>query len=284
MLTPNKQQKTPSHVFSQLRIEPVTRTRILTGLVSLPVIIVTIQVGGWWYTTVVTLIALIATSEFIHIMTVKGHRPHLILALAIVLVAMIDRVWPNWPVFIPAFVFLAMLGLVWELYRQNSEAPVVDWALTLTGGAYIGLGMAHLIGLRLLPDGHVWVWLAVLVTWGSDSFAYFGGRAFGKRQFWPRWSPKKTWAGIIAGYFGGMFGGLLVVLIFHFPLWHALILGLLAGFVGPFGDLSVSMMKRYAGVKDSSHLLPGHGGMLDRIDSVLFVIVVVYYYGFWVVL
>jgi phosphatidate cytidylyltransferase len=239
-------------------------------------------VGGWWFILVLSVITATAIWEFTHMMEVKGHHPRLLLALAVFVAALMDRLWPEEAIFAPIFIFLAMLGLVLELYRKDSPAPVVDWALGLIGGAYIGLGMSYLLGLRLMPDGPAWTWMAILCTWGSDTFAYFGGRAFGKRLFWPRWSPKKTWAGIIAGYFGGVFGGVLVSLIFSFPLQHAVILGLLAGFVGPFGDLSISMMKRYAGVKDASHLIPGHGGMLDRIDSSLFVIVIVYYYAVWI--
>lgn len=257
------------------------KTRLMTAFVLLPVVFVLIQWGGWAFSLVLTLIALVATWEFVHIMTVRGHKPTLLFAFAFVLAALGNMQFPEWQLFVPTCTILLMLMLVWELFQTDSKAQPVDWALTVGGSLYIGLGLGHLLGLRLLPDGHIWVWLAIACTWGADTGAYFGGRAFGKHKFWPRWSPKKTWEGIFAGVFGGMFGGGLVTLVFNFPLTQALIIGILVSVVGPFGDLSISMMKRYAGVKDSSHLLPGHGGVLDRADSVLFASVMVFYYATW---
>jgi len=257
------------------------KTRLITALVALPIIIFLVQLGSWAFFAVVTAIGLMAAWEFGQIMTGKGHNPVTIFLGGFALIPIAHFYWAGQPIFVPALMALIMLLLVWELFQTTAIAQPLDWALTVAGGLYIGLGLGHLIGLRQLPQGHIWVWLALLCTWGADSFAYFGGRAWGKRPFWPRWSPKKTWEGIIAGLFGGMTGGLLVVLIFEFSVVHALINGLLVAAVGPLGDLSISMLKRYAGVKDSSQLIPGHGGFLDRIDSILFSTVVVFYYAVW---
>lgn len=215
-------------------------------------------------------------------MQAKAHKPALLFAFAIVLCAIANMQFPTWSIFVPAFTGLLIAHLIWELFQTDSTTQPIDWSLTVAGSAYIGLGISHLLGLRLLPDGPAWVWLAIAGTWGADTAAYFGGRAFGKHQFWPRWSPKKTWEGFIAGIFGGILGCLLVPLVFGFPILHALIIGVAVSLVGPLGDLSVSMLKRYAGVKDSSQLIPGHGGMLDRIDSILFAAVTVFYYAVWV--
>ena len=228
-------------------------------------------------------IALIAAWEFVRIMTVRGHNLALWFAFGFVLAAIGDVQFAQQRLFVPSFTILLLLLLVWELFQTEQTTQPLDWALTVAGSVYIGLGLSYLLGLRLRPDGNVWVWLVLLCTWGADSFAYFGGRAFGKHKFWPRWSPKKTWEGIAAGILGGMVGGFLIFLVFKFALVHALVIGVLVSVVGPFGDLSVSMLKRYAGVKDSSQLIPGHGGFLDRIDSVLFASVAVFYYAVWVV-
>jgi phosphatidate cytidylyltransferase len=142
--------------------------------------------------------------------------------------------------------------------------------------------MAHLIALRQLADGLAWVWLALLSTWGADTLAYFVGRTRGRHKLWPRHSPKKTWEGLFGGIGGGLLGAAIVT-SFSSLTWHTtLIIGTVVPVVALFGDLSISMMKRHVGVKDSSRLFPGHGGFLDRIDSLLFVSIVVYYYAFWV--
>ena len=112
-------------------------------------------------------------------------------------------------------------------------------------------------------------------------FAYFVGRNVGKHKLWPRLSPKKTWEGFIGGIAGGVIGAAIVLAIFKLPLASALVAGAIVAVVALFGDLSISMMKRHVGVKDSSNLIPGHGGFLDRADSLLFVAPVVYYFAVW---
>ncbi|MEM7033655.1 MAG: phosphatidate cytidylyltransferase [Chloroflexota bacterium] len=260
----------------------MTRTRIITGLISLPIVIALIQWGSWPFSIVITVIALVAAWEFGQMMVAKGHQPSLFFSVILVLVTLTHMRFPEWQLLVPGLTISIIVILIWELFQTTSDTQPVDWALTTTGSLYIGLGLGHLIGLRLLPEGYVWVWLAIACTWGADTFAYFGGRTFGRHAFWPRWSPKKTWEGFVAGILGGMFGGWVVVLVHGFPLMQALIIGVIVALVGPFGDLSMSMMKRYTGVKDSSDLIPGHGGVLDRVDSVIFSAIVVYYYAVWV--
>jgi phosphatidate cytidylyltransferase len=124
--------------------------------------------------------------------------------------------------------------------------------------------------------------LALLSTWGADTFAYFVGRAIGRRKLWPRHSPKKTWEGLAGGVGGGMFGAWLAAALGGLWWPGAVVLGAVVAIIALFGDLAESMMKRQVGVKDSSNLFPGHGGFLDRIDSLLFVNVVIYYYAVWI--
>ena len=260
------------------------KTRIIVGLSLLAVVIAFVQLGEWVFFGGVTLVTLLAVWEFIRMMQVKGHRPALFFAIAFALAALLNGQFPARGILTPAFSLLFLLSLVWQLFQADSDAPVADWALPIAGGAYIGLAMSHLLGIRSLPQGNAWLWVVLFGVWGADTFAYFIGKAFGRHKFWPRHSPKKTWEGIVGGVLGGMVGAGLMLLIFHLPPLHALAIGVLASIAGPFGDLSISMMKRCAGVKDSSHLIPGHGGMLDRIDSVLFVAIVSYYYLVWVVI
>ncbi len=155
-------------------------------------------------------------------------------------------------------------------------------ALVSLGFLYLGI-LAPMIGLiRDFWQGGIWVLLLFAVTWLNDTFAYFVGHWWGRRKLAPQVSPGKT----LEGFFGGMVGSLVGSLFVWFfwqplPLAAALLLALLAGVIGPLGDLSESLLKRAFGVKDSGHLIPGHGGMLDRIDALLFNAPVVYGFALW---
>lgn len=261
----------------------VTKTRLITALTLLPVVAFFIQMGGWWFFACVLVIALLAVWEFIYMMRKRGHQPTLWLAIGITVLGLMSLPLQERGVAIPVMAGLFMLSLTWQLFQKDSTATVVDWALTIAGAGYIGVGLGHLWGLRLLPDGAAWVWLALFSTWGTDTYAYMVGKKFGRHKFFPRLSPKKTWEGVLGGIVGGVSLGVLVSSVSVVPLVDGMLVGALIALVDPFGDLSISMMKRYAGVKDSSHLFPGHGGMLDRTDSVIFAVIVSYYYVLWVV-
>ena len=127
--------------------------------------------------------------------------------------------------------------------------------------------------------------LSLLISiWLCDTAAYMIGSAIGKHKLFPKVSPKKTWEGAISGFFGAIIGFVLCtqipLLIKDFPIFHAIIIGIIIGSIGQIGDLVESKIKRDVGVKDSSSILPGHGGMLDRFDSIMFVIPVVFIYVF----
>lgn len=146
-------------------------------------------------------------------------------------------------------------------------------ALAVLGAVYPGLLLGTVVRLRQLPDGVAWVFLAVVVTWLNDSGAYFAGRAYGRRKLYARISPSKTWEGAAGGLVASIAGALAVKSLGwlpQLPWWGSVVVGAGAGVLGPLGDLSESMLKRAYGAKDSSRLLPGHGGLLDRIDALLF--------------
>lgn len=255
-------------------------TRIVTALIALPLVATAVYVGGIWFLSGVLLIALISSWEFDRMMKAGGYKtsPGFTLGLTALLVANNYRSDLSLNCILS---FFLLASLVWQLFRRDSTAPTADWALTLIGGLYIGWGLGHLVGLRQLANGQAWVWLALISTWSADTMAYLIGRSLGRRKLWPRLSPKKTWEGFIGGIVGGMVGSGVVAYLFELGWINALLLGMIIPVVALFGDLSISMMKRHAGVKDSSQLFPGHGGFLDRADSMLFVSVVVYYYVVW---
>jgi phosphatidate cytidylyltransferase len=181
-----------------------------------------------------------------------------------------------------------VLSLIWIIARRRREGAFTDWAWTLGGILYVGFLLSYYVSLRGLDDGRNWVFLAIAVTAASDTAAYFIGRALGKHKLAPAISPGKSWEGTIAGFLGAIAVALLFTLSSPFQLpigWgQAMILGVLISLFGQLGDLAESRLKRSTGVKDSGTLLAGHGGLLDRMDSIVFAGVVVYYYVVWVIL
>jgi phosphatidate cytidylyltransferase len=151
---------------------------------------------------------------------------------------------------------------------------------------YVGWLLGYAVALRGITDGRSWVFLALFCTFGSDTAAYFLGRAIGKHKLAPSISPGKTWEGAAGGLLGAMGVALLfllptpVSLASYLTWWQAVIIGSIVSVFGQLGDLVESLFKRNVGAKDSGTLLAGHGGVLDRTDSVMFAVVVVYY---WVI-
>lgn len=204
---------------------------------------------------------------------------------------------------VTAAVILPLIALLFE--RRDMRGRLVGWALTLSGTLYVAWLMSHFQTLRLLGGagseiGRGWVFYTLAATWGFDSGAYLVGSRVGKNRFMTWISPNKTWEGVA----GGLVLCLVVTLIARstllpevipalrtvlgwealpIPWWHAPLLALAVAGAAQFGDLAESMIKREAGAKDASELIPGHGGMLDRVDSLLFTIVLVFYYAVAVV-
>ncbi len=285
-----------------------TTTRILVGLVGIPAVIFIILQGGWLFFLFVQLIAVLALKELYDLAERKSSHPIRALGFAWCLLLGAYIFCEN--AFAPAtsgFVLNALLTLFVltvlsvELWR-NKPSPLLNSAATVFGVFYIALFMESLLELRLLftqpsvvaamssassgAENHADSWGATLVMclfagiWICDSAAFFAGKAFGKHKLFPRVSPNKSWEGAVVGFLmsGVGFAALAHYFLPFLPIVHAVILGGLIGIVGQIGDLVESLLKRDAGVKDSSHIIPGHGGVFDRFDSVLFVAPVVYIY------
>jgi phosphatidate cytidylyltransferase len=238
----------------------------------------------------VVVLLTLAEIEFCRLAAQTGSRPELVFGLGMVWLFLLDAHFgtplSTFRLLRPGMTLIVLLSLVWQmLHRQGS--PVTDWALTMAGGLYLGVCGSHLIGMRSLqPDGRWWTMTAVAAIVAADSGAFFVGKTCGRRKLAPTLSPGKTWEGYVAGIIcGSLMAALLAEL---FRAWvghdigvtgvHGLILGLVIAVIAPLGDLAVSMFKRQARVKDSGMLLPGHGGALDRMDSILWAAVIGYYY------
>ena len=267
------------------------KQRIITGLWGIPLLIAAVWFSRPdyffpWFTILVAILGLLAVYEFYKI--VAGKVPPLIW-FGLIWTALFITV-PHCP-YAPTLPLLltsgVVLSLIWLLAHPKKEGAFLGWAWTIAGIVYIGWLLSHLVALRGLDDGRNWVFLALLVNFGSDTAAYFTGRALGRHKLAPNISPGKTWEGTIAGFLGAIIISLLFIIPspLSLPLGYgqAILLGLLISVFGQLGDLVESLLKRNMGVKDSGRLLPGHGGALDRIDSVVFAGVVVYYYVIWVI-
>lgn len=181
------------------------------------------------------------------------------------------------PILLTIAIIFPPVGMI---LRRNKENAFLSWAWTLAGILYIGWLLSHYISLRELEMGREWVYYALLVTFATDTFAYFIGKTWGKHLLAPTISPKKTKEGAIGGMLGAVIISVLAVWLFSLPINYgiAVLLGLVVSIFGQLGDLFESLFKRNMGIKDSGKSLPGHGGFLDRMDSIVFTGVVVYYY------
>ena len=264
--------------------------RVITAAVGLPIIVLAIWFGDpWpWFTLLIAAAALAGTYEFYRIANFGRREPLLYLGLLWTLALVLSPHYTN-PDLLPGVITATTLvSLIALLLRRSGEKAFRDWAWTIVGALYVGWMLSYWLNLRGLEDGRDWVYLAMLTTFANDTGAYFIGRARGKHKLAPAISPTKTWEGAIGGLVSAMLAAIVVAAIlslispFALEYWQIILLGFLVSLFAHLGDLSESLLKRNMAVKESGTLLPGHGGILDRFDSLIFVGAVVYYYAVWV--
>ena len=172
--------------------------------------------------------------------------------------------------------------LIRLLKGEKLDGVINDAGFCSFAFIYIAFLLSHLVLLRGLEYGSLWILLLCTTTWSGDTSAYFSGMKFGKRKLYKEVSPNKSIEGLIGGFFGGILAALIFKVLF-FPslgFGEALFVAAVIGIIGPLGDLSESMLKRSSGVKDSGGIIPGHGGVLDRVDSVMFSAPFLYYFAY----
>ncbi len=274
------------------------RKRVITALWGIPLLIAAVWFDQPlpWFTVLVAIWGVLAVFEFYRLVAASKVPPLTYFGLIWTLLFIISRNSDLLSILKPHFdlnlltplllTSAVLLSLIWLLLRAQKNA-FAGWAWTMAGILYLGWLLGYLVALRGLDDGRNWIFFALFTTFASDTAAFFTGRALGSHRLAPRISPGKTREGAI----GGIFGAIIVSLFFILPTplslhlnWgQAILLGLLVSVFGQLGDLVESLFKRNMGVKDSGRLLPGHGGALDRIDSIVFACIVVYYYVIWVI-
>lgn len=260
--------------------------RIVVGLIALPIVAGVLVLGGIWSTLAVWLMCVGGVYEFYQLMDKAELRPARWLGLLWVTLLVVFYAYPLWidlvPSFTPSLTVILSASMLTVFIRSlfQVEDPFYMWLSTIGGIAYCGVLGGQFAALRLLEDGLWWLTIGIVITWANDTAAYFTGVYLGRNRLWPRLSPKKTWEGTVGGLIGSGLFALAFYLLFEPPVGlgaaAVVAFGIVGGVLGLFGDLSISMLKRQIGVKDSGNVFPGHGGMLDRMDSLLFVMPFIY--------
>lgn len=257
--------------------------RVAAILIGVPCLYVITERGGLFFLLLVDLIIILGLNEFFQLMEAKGYRPSRWLGYSGALVVS-WHAYDGGPALTLVMTVILLLIMSREIFRRHVDKALTNIAVTVLGVMYVGWLGSHFVLLREL--GSDLVYFATLVIWACDTMAYVVGVTIGRRKLVPHISPAKTWAGAIGGTVGGGLAGWLCAATFVdvvTPLTGAL-LGLLCAVIGQVGDLVESLLKRDAGLKDSAQLIPGHGGILDRVDSLLFTIPLLFYWFRFMVL
>jgi phosphatidate cytidylyltransferase len=286
------------------------KLRVITAIVGIPLLLAFVyfdfEAHTAWFEQVPLFIVAIGAAaalgawEFYRLGTHAGARPltvfGVIWAVLFVVAALFNGEWASsseaasyaeWAIG-ALLASAAVFPLVWlTIFRRDTWLQ--SWGWTVTGILYMGWMVGYYVMLRQLDHGRELVILALFATFACDTSAYFVGRAWGKHRMTPTISPHKTWEGAIGGFVGAVAAALALRYLLSLGDWslplsyvEAIGVGCLVGIAAQLGDLLESLLKRRAGVKDSGNLLPGHGGVLDRIDSLVFTGVIVYYFVLWV--
>ena len=271
------------------------KSRVITALIGIPILGVVIFAGEFWFSGLVILLAGIGAFELGHLSNKIGFRvPASIFLICVIVIVGLSHFitieqYENYHLLAAIFAF-TIIFLTWQFERFKYKISITDWLISFSTSICLGGGLAYAILLRNLDEGIYLTFWLIAVVMVSDMSSFFVGRRFGKHKLAPKVSPMKTIEGAIGGIVGALvassimkyiyaslsdFGSDISIFVFGFA-------GVLVGCIGIIGDLSESKLKRMANVKDSGSMIPGHGGVLDRLDSILFNLPVTYYGFLWV--
>jgi phosphatidate cytidylyltransferase len=277
------------------------RQRTISSVGVVLVGIIPALLGSPVFSIVIALIAIGALYELYRAYQRIGARPSTWTgSLAVIGLFVIGGTDAPFRALTGAMVGYTLIALAQHLYKQDITGALVDWAFSLSGVMYIGVTMMHFVLIRriqgpvdmtwvaradgLIGDeqaalGLAWLLFVLVTTWMTDVFAYIVGRSWGRQKLIPRISPGKTREGAIAGLIGGTLTGAVAAYVFGVPvpLWITLFMGAVVALGAMVGDLCESLIKRQIGVKDMGAIIPGHGGLLDRIDALLVTIPLTFY-------
>ena len=271
--------------------------RVATTVVGLPLVLGAVWLGSPWLLVLAIVAVVVGLREFHRLAQGAGAQPSLVFMVALGVSLLLNGAW-QWH---REGIILGggLLGLLaWQTLRASLSraaypanpatsalASVASgWAFSLAGPVYLGWTLAHGLLVRDVPGGREWLLLVLATVFATDTAAFLVGKALGSHPMAPAVSPAKTWEGAAAGLGAGVVAASVLTPLFGLPApwWQAIVLGASMSLAAQVGDLAESLLKRAASVKASSVVLPGHGGILDRLDSIIFGLVAGYYLIRWV--
>lgn len=266
--------------------------RWLTAAIAIPIVLLFAWFGGWLAFVAVAVVMSVGMYELHFMLRHAGYQPLFLVSLGLGGLFLIAAMFPAHQLLILelGISMLLMLSFCWFFFRHELSGSITDWALTLASALYLGWPTSSFLLVRgsvscrlsplMIPPGAWWLLTTLLGVWGFDAAAFFAGRYFGRHKLAPTISPAKTWEGAIGGLVFSVLACLLcTVLPLGVPWYIAIVLGICLGAAATLGDLAESFLKRQTRVKDSGQIMPGHGGMLDRVDSLIFAIMVVFIFS-----
>ena len=266
--------------------KPKTTVRFARELTTLVAIFPLIWIVGWSpatvFSVVMAIVAALALYEFLVLGRKKGYDLPIPLCIAIMLFIVASFVRPEVSVEVGVFATLLLIPSSYVFSKLSLDDALPSSAVAVLATLYVGMLAGSMVRLRhdFRPEGPRLVFFLLIVVWIADAGAYYAGRAFGKHKLSPRISPKKTIEGLIGGIITSVVAAVIISMTFlpEMKLLHAVVIAIILSFAGVVGDLAESMWKRSADVKDSGTLIPGHGGFLDRFDSIFFTAPILYLY------
>lgn len=261
------------------------KTRVLSAGVGLALLAAVMFLPKEVLVVSVFIVCLLSIQELYAALSRQGYKPVKTVGYLSSLIIIIAMLAEDSKFYFIALVFMFILALLLcsIMVLMHKTYKVVDISLTIFGVLYIAFMLSFVVLTRFMQDGFYFVWMIFIGAWVTDTFAYFTGKAMGRRKLIPLVSPNKTVEGSIAGIVGCtvvmlIYGVFLNRQINYISLHHYIILGLLCGIISQIGDLTASAIKRFVNIKDYGNIMPGHGGALDRIDSMIFLAPLVYFY------
>jgi phosphatidate cytidylyltransferase len=247
-------------------------SRLLVGAIGAPLVLGMLWLGGWWLYALVAVASVVAVHEFVTM--ARPLRPLAPAAYAGTLLALSGARTGGVLWMLAGFMATFALAFALNAIAETRAPSTVAVGATVLAAAWIGFGLGHIVLLRQM-DAHpqLLAFTVLLTVWAADTFAYFAGRLFGRHKLAPTLSPGKTWEGFVVGSLVGIFVSFIALYDTrgtYLAIWQALVLGLVVVLAAAAGDLFESMLKRDMGVKDTGRLLGAHGGILDRVDALLF--------------
>ncbi len=269
-----------------------TKIRVIVSFFAIPILLLLAYYGKWFFTSFVVIISLIAFYELSKLSESKGAKVNTfwgILGITVIIINSYLKLIEN--LFLIISIWFLLLLLI-ELFRNNGS-PFINIGLTTIGFLFFSISGHSLIGIRELFNqlfvsyiNGGYLIISILGTiWVCDSIAFFGGTKFGKHKLFPRVSPNKSWEGAILGFLSSILTMILFKELFlvFLSYYQTLIISLIIGVIGQIGDLIESLLKRDAGAKDSSNIIPGHGGVYDRFDSLYYSAPFIYFYLYYTI-